>query len=279
MQKNLSFLDVIKQYIEAGNIVLPVLSSAAMLVQQELVKKEPEMEVLERLISKDQSLSSQVLQMANSAFYHGLVEIKTVRAAVVRLGMREVGRITLLAATKNQFRSKNKALNIIMHRLWQHSVGCALGVQWLSKRCKFEELESHAFFAGLFHDVGKLFVLMVIDQMKEKNKDLPLTQALLMESMTVLHMEQGYNLMKQWNMPEEYCVITRDHHEHDFDSRNDLLILVRLSNMACHKLGIGLKKEPDLELSASEEAQQLNVSGIDLAELEILLEDTAILAG
>ena len=279
MQKNLSFLDVIKQYIEEGNIVLPVLSSAAMLVQQELVKKEPEMEVLERLISKDQSLSSQVLQMANSAFYHGLVEIKTVRAAVVRLGMREVGRITLLAATKNQFRSKNKALNIIMHRLWQHSVGCALGVQWLSKRCKFEELESHAFFAGLFHDVGKLFVLMVIDQMKEKNKDLPLTQALLMESMTVLHMEQGYNLMKQWNMPEEYCVIARDHHEHDFDSRNDLLILVRLSNMACHKLGIGLKKEPDLELSASEEAQQLNVSGIDLAELEILLEDTAILAG
>ncbi len=279
MQKNLSFLDVIKQYIEAGNIVLPVLSSAAMLVQQELVKKEPEMEVLERLISKDQSLSSQVLQMANSAFYHGLVEIKTVRAAVVRLGIREVGRITLLAATKNQFRSKNKVLNTIMHRLWQHSVGCALGVQWLSKRCKFEELESHAFFAGLFHDVGKLFVLMVIDQMKEKNKDLPLTQALLMESMTVLHMEQGYNLMKQWNMPEEYCVITRDHHEHDFDSRNDLLILVRLSNMACHKLGIGLKKEPDLVLSASEEVQQLNVSEIDLAELEILLEDTAILAG
>ncbi len=44
MQKNLSFLDVIKQYIEAGNVVLPVLSSAAMRVQQELVKKEPEMQ-------------------------------------------------------------------------------------------------------------------------------------------------------------------------------------------------------------------------------------------
>ncbi|MCK5515470.1 MAG: HDOD domain-containing protein [Desulfobulbaceae bacterium] len=279
MQKNLSFVDVIKQYIEAGNIVLPVLSSAAMRVQQELVKKEPEMKVLEGIISKDQSLSSQVLQMANSAFYHGLVEVKTIRAAVVRLGMREVGRITLLAASKNQFRSKNKALNIIMHRLWQHSVGCALGVQWLSKRCKFEELECHAFFAGLFHDIGKLFVLMVIDQMKEKNKDLPLTQSLLMEAMIVLHTQQGYNLMKQWNMPEEYSVIARDHHNQDFDSKNDLLVLVRLSNMACHKLGIGLKKEPSLVLSAGEEALHLNLSEIDLAELEILLEDTAILAG
>ena len=279
MQKNLSFLDVIKQYIEAGNVVLPVLSSAAMRVQQELVKKEPEIRVLKSLISQDQSLSSQVLQMANSAFYHGLVEIKTIEAAIIRLGMQEVGRITLLAATKNQFRSTNKSLNAIMHKLWQHSVGCALGVQWLSKRCKLEELQKHAFFAGLFHDVGKLFVLMMIEQMKEKDKDLPLTHALLMETMTVLHAEQGYNLMKQWNLPEEYCVITRDHHKTDLDDKNLLLLVVRISDMACLKLGIGLTKEPSLVLPACEEAQLLNLSEIDLAELEISLEDTAILAG
>jgi len=279
MQKNLSFLDVIKQYIEAGDIVLPVLSSVAMRVQQELVKNEPEIKLLESLISKDQSLSSQVLQMANSAFYHGLVEVRTINAAIVRLGMREVGRITLLAATKNQFRSKHKVLNAIMNKLWQHSVGCALGVRWLSSRCKLDELENDAFFAGLFHDVGKLFVLMVIDQLKEKNNNLPFTQALLMEAMTVLHTQQGYNLMQQWNMPEEYCVITRDHHNKDIDSKNNLLLLVRISNMACHKLCIGLKKESSLVLSASEEAQHLNISEIDLAELEIFLEDTVILAG
>ncbi len=215
--------------------------------------------------------------MANSAFYHGLVEIKTIEAAIIRLGMQEVGRITLLAATKNQFRSTNKSLNAIMHKLWQHSVGCALGVQWLSKRCKLEELQKHAFFAGLFHDVGKLFVLMMIEQMKEKHKDLPLTHALLMETMTVLHAEQGYNLMKQWNLPEEYCVITRDHHKTDLDDKNLLLLVVRISDMACLKLGIGLTKEPSLVLPACEEAQLLNLSEIDLAELEISLEDTASL--
>jgi HD-like signal output (HDOD) protein len=279
MQKNLSFLDVIKQHIETGDIVLPVLSSAAMRVQQELVKNEPDMRLLERLISQDQSLSSQVLQMANSAFYHGLVEIMTIKAAIVRLGIQEVGRITLLAATKNQFRSKNKVLNIIMHKLWQHSVGCALGVQWLSSRCKLDEFKGHAFFAGLLHDVGKLFILMVIDQMKEKNNNFPITNSLLMEAMDVLHSQQGYNLMKQWNLPEEYCVIARDHHNKDFDNKNILLLLVRLSDMACLKLGIGLAKDSSLILPANEEAHQLNLNEIDLAELEIYLEDTAILAG
>ncbi len=77
--------------------------------------------------------------------------------------------------------------------------------------------------------------------------------------MTVLHTEQGYNLMKQWNLPEEYCVIARDHHKKDFDSKNLLLLMVRLSDMACLKLGIGLRKEPSLVLSASEEAVSYSI--------------------
>ena len=254
MQKSTSFLDVINQYIAAGNVVLPVFSSAALRIQQELVKKEPDLKVVEGILSGDQSLSSQVLQLANSAFYHGLVEILTVRAAIIRLGMQEVGRLALLVASRNQFRSKDRDFNVLMKQMWQHAVGCALGVKWLAKRCKFEELENHAFFAGLFHDIGKLFVLMVVDQMKEKDKQLSVTHALLLESMASLHAEQGYNLMRQWNMPEDYCIVARDHHKKDYDSKNYLLILVRLADMACLKLGIGMVKDESIVLSAREEA-------------------------
>jgi hypothetical protein len=49
--------------------------------------------------------------------------------------------------------------------------------------------------------------------------------------------------------------------------------------MTCHKLGIGLHKDPSLVLSASEEADLLNFSEITLAELEIYLEDSKVLAG
>lgn len=279
MSKNCSFLEVITRYIESGNIVLPVFSSAALRAQQELTKKEPDVKKMEKILAADQSLSSQILQMANSAFYQGLVEVLTVRAAIIRLGMQEVGRIALLVALKNQFRSKDKELNLIMKQLWQHSVGCALGVRWLAKRLHFGELENHAFFAGLFHDVGKLFVLMVVDQLREKNKELPITHALLLESMAGLHTDQGYKLMKNWNMPEDYCLVTRDHHRSDYDTKNYLLLLVRLADAACLKLGIGLSKDVSLVLSAREEAHLLNLSEIDLAELEIHLEDTSILFG
>jgi HD-like signal output (HDOD) protein len=279
MQKNSSFLEVITRYIESGNIVLPVFSSVALRIQQELVKKEPEISVVEGILSGDQSLSSQVLQMANSAFYQGLVEVLTVRAAIIRLGMQEVGRLALLVASRNQFRSKDKTLNTLMKQLWQHAVGCALGVKWLARRCKFDELENHVFFAGLLHDVGKLFVLMVVDQLRDKDQQVTINHALLMESMASLHAQQGYNLMRQWNMPEDYCIVTRDHHLKDYDRKNHLLVLVRLVDRACLKLGIGLLKDESIVLSAMEEAQELNLTEIDLAELEIFLEDTPVLAG
>jgi HD-like signal output (HDOD) protein len=270
-----SFVDEIERVIATGEVSLPVFNPTALRVQQELVKKEPDGRILEQLITGDQSLSSQVLRMANSAFFRGLAKIMTVKAAIVRLGMREIGRIVLLSASQNQFRSTDPEINTVMKILWQHSAGCALAANWLAKRCKFADLSSHAFFAGLFHDVGKLFVLMVIEQVKRKNTTLAMTNALFLEAMDTLHTKQGFALMQQWHMPDQYCLIVRDHHEPDVDAKNYLLLIVRLADMACHKLGITQNPEPSLNLAATVEAGVFGLTEIDLAELEVMLEDTA----
>lgn len=272
-----SFVDEIERVMASGEIDLPVFNPTALRVQQELVKKEPDSRVLEQLITGDQSLSSQVLKMANSAFYRGLAKVMTVKAAIVRLGMREIGRIVLLSASQNQFRSMDSAINKIMKKLWQHSAGCALAANWLAKRCKFADLSSQAFFAGLLHDIGKLFVLMVIEQVKKKNQKLSLTDALYLEAIDTLHGRQGYALMQKWDMPEQYCLIVRDHHEPEVDSKNYLLLIVRLADLACLKLGIALESDPSINLASTTEAGIFNLTEVDLAELEVMLEDTPML--
>ena len=78
-------------------------------------------------------------------------------------------------------------------------------------------------------------------------------------------------------MPEYFCVIARDHHMQEIDEKNQLLLLVRMANQVCHKLGIGLVKDSALILPSTLEAHLLNLTEIDLAELEIALEDTAVL--
>jgi len=78
--------------------------------------------------------------------------------------------------------------------------------------------------------------------------------------------------------PGTYCDVARDHHKEDYDPNNTVLTMVRLVNLACHKLGIGLQHDPSLVLAATAEAQTLETSELLLAELEIMLEDAIALA-
>ena len=278
MAAPISLLDVINRYIAADTLSLPVFNNAAVRLQMELVKPEPDLRVIEQVITSDQALSSQVLKIANSAFYRGLVEVGTVRAAIIRLGMREIGRIVLMAASEQHFRSRDRTIALVMKKLWQHSVGCAYGTAWLARRRDCGVEQSQAFFGGLFHDVGKLFVLMVIEQIKRKNKSLKLTDSLLMEAMNRLHAREGSRLLTRWNMPGHLHVIARDHHNAEIDAQNRLLVLVRMANLVCRKLGIGLAEDGSLLLAATPEANLLGLTGTDLAELEGALEDTRVLS-
>jgi HD-like signal output (HDOD) protein len=278
MAAPVSLIDVINRCIESGEVRLPVFNSAAARIQQEMAKKEPNLQVVEKIITSDQALSTQLLKIANSSFYRGLAEVGTVRAAITRLGTTEIEKIVLLATSQAQFKSSDKTINLMMKKLWQHSVGCAYGTVWLARRYKYGEDQIQAFFSGLFHDVGKLLILVVIEQVKRKSPTLKITDAQLIEAMARLHAREGYKLLTIWNMPEYFCVIARDHHTAEIDDKKYLLLLVRMANLVCHKLGIGMEKDPSLVLPATLEANLLNLTEIDLAELEIILEDTAVLS-
>ncbi len=271
-----SFIDQIEEYLASGKATLPVFSSTAMQIQQELVKKEPDVKKVEQLINYDQSLTSEVLRLANSPCYRGLAEVKTIRAAVVRLGLQEVCRITLLASSKAQFNITDKSLKPLLKKLWQHAAGCALASHWLTKRCNYDDLVGQAFFAGLLHDIGKLAILIVIEQLK-LNESAKMTDALLLEVLNTLHAKLGYTLMKSWNMPEQYCKIVRDHHLNDVDQKDSLLQIVRLADMTCHKLSIGVSVTEEMDLASLPEVKLLGLSELALAELEIMLEDTRML--
>jgi hypothetical protein len=94
--------------------------------------------------------------------------------AIVRMGVNEVANIVARITHENNFRSKDPFLHTIMRRLWRHALGVAMAAHWLAKECGLQNLAHEAFFAGLLHDVGKLFILSVIDELKHTEKmDIP----------------------------------------------------------------------------------------------------------
>ncbi len=280
MQTERSLVGMIDHFVASNKVNLPVFNATALRIQKEVAKEEPDSRLIEKLIVSDQSLTGEVLRVSNSSFYKGLTQVATVRDAIIRMGNIEVSNIVSMVALQHNFRSKNQTIHKIMGKLWRHSVGCAIGANWLARQMGFQTLAHETFIAGLLHDVGKLYVLKVVDDMKASGEieDLP-SETVIDELMQQLHAEQGYALMAQWNLPETYCQVARDHHLAEFDNNNFLLVLVRLANKVCHKMGIGLIEDPSIVLLETPEAAQLQLSEMDLARLEVRLEDSQVVAG
>ncbi len=280
MNQDKSFIEIVDTHLASSNARLPVFNATALRIQQEIAKDESDLQLIEKLIVSDQALTAKVLSVSNSSFYKGLQQVSTVRNAIVRLGINEVSNIVMLITHESNFRSKDPFVQGMMRKLWRHSVACAMGSNWLAKQCGLHSLAHEAFFAGLLHDVGMLFILTVIDDLKHSNEiETQPSDALLVEAMNTLHTHHGHSLMSHWNLPEKYSQIARDHHQEEFDGNNLLLALVRLADMACCKLGIGLDKDPSLVLIASPEAETLHISEVDLARMEITLEDSQVFEG
>jgi len=267
-------IEIVNEFIVSEKTVLLPFDRNIMKIQQEMGKDEPDSRVIESLIVSDQALTTQVLRTANSAFFRGLLKVSTVRDALIRLGTSEIASIVSFVAHKRNHRAKDPFIRGIMTKLWTHSAGCAIGSQWLAQRCGFRDRSHELFIAGLLHDVGKLFLLTVIDAIKTSGRiqSMP-PKSLIMELMASLHTEHGHSLLKNWNLPDIYCRIALRHHEELDEKENLPLMVVKLANQACNKMGIGLAPDPSLLLAATAEAYSLGLSDVALAELEIKLED------
>ena len=274
MSENLSIVELIKEHLSSGATSVPVFHAVALRLQQVLARPNFTVEEVNRLISADTGLVSQVLRVANSSYYSGLSKVGTIQEAIIRLGSHEVANIAMVATQQDQYRSEDPKYNSLMQTLWKHSFCTAAGSKWLAVKSGYSILAQEAFLAGLLHDIGNLFLLKVMEEISKKNRlQGGASQAILSEVLHSMHVEQGALLMRQWHMPEIYCEVVAGHEGEQWDHGNALLAMVRLADQTCKRLGIGMHADPTLLLFASPEVQVLGLKEINLAELEIVVED------
>jgi putative nucleotidyltransferase with HDIG domain len=276
MTGDIPLLEQVRGFAEQRGITLPVVSPVATELLSAVKREDVSGAEVERMVQSDQALAAEVLRAANSAFYGGLSSVTTVSGAVFRLGLLQVARLVLLATEGNRYRVRQPALRPVMTQLWEHATACAQAAEWLARRLGHRGFEEEAFVGGLLHDIGKLYLVRVLDEMIAQSESrLEASGPFLTELLSVAHADQGYHLVSNWNIPALYSTIVRDHHAEEPDPTDTTMLLVRLANRSCHKVGIGPKSEPALVLSVLPEAAMLLTGDVLLAELEVVLEDAA----
>ncbi len=187
MTETLSLVEKIREQVASDQLQLPVFHHVALRLQHLLAKEDFNINQVAALIMEDQALVSQVLRMANSAFFAGLSKVATIRDAIIRLGARQVADLVMLVTQQHAYRSDHPLIGPYIHMLWKHALGCALGSKWLASRTGFKELTHEALLAGLLHDIGKLFLLKVVEDLHTSGTcPLTLTKAVIDEVLDTL---------------------------------------------------------------------------------------------
>ncbi|MDO6460207.1 HDOD domain-containing protein [Granulosicoccaceae sp. 1_MG-2023] len=274
-QGSLSLQEMIEAQIRSSDFELPVFSTVALKLQTELSNPDITIEDIEALIMEDASLAGQILRMANSAFYKGLGEINTVKRAILRLGAQQVANMAMLISQKQSYVSEDAAVARIMGKLWEHSFATAIGCRWIAENCGYAADANVAFLSGLLHDIGKVVILQVISDVQKQGTMAVSDQAIVEIINGELHTEIGHKLITAWALPEPFGAVVRDHHGPADGEHKVLLASVSLMNSVCLSMGFSvLEADSAIMPAATDEANLLGLSEIQLAELEILLEDT-----
>lgn len=273
MAQKQSLEDILSAAIESGEAVIPVFDETAARVMSMLQDGEFDMTALEAILSGDPALASGVLRGANSSFYGGLEKIVSVSQALVRLGSQNTAKVVFAVTQREQYRLRDKELLGFAETLWRHASGVAVGSEWLAGKLRMGSARSEAMLAGLLHDSGKLFVLQVLDQLKQKRPEFAPPAHLVLETMRQMHCWAGARLLEAWNLSDPFGRIAQHHHDDSFDEEDLLLAVVRMADRVARRIGVALEPEPDLPLAASDEGHALGLEELDLAELEVVVED------
>jgi HD-like signal output (HDOD) protein len=257
----------------ADQLLLPLHLPPARQGLAVLAGAEPSPEALIRLVGQDPVFACSLFRLANSAFYQGLPKVSEAGAALTRIGMEAaIAELTRLC-TETVSADTGKLLPAYLPALWVHSYGCALGARWLAERCGYPALAEQAHLAGLVHDIGKYWLVAGMEELVAEGETPLLLPQLVEEVLASRHVEAGLRLHAAWNLPEPFAAVIGGHHDREVEGQELVVVLVRLANQGCRKLGLGGDADPELVLPTTAEAQFLGIDEIALAEFEIMLED------
>jgi len=248
----------------AGIETLPALPDVLSEVSSMACDADSSIDELASLISTDCSLSVRILKLSNLAAFGFSRKISNIRQAIGILGLKEAQRY---AASVPVYHSGDDKAEFDYRAYRKHSLSCARLAKFVSlnlKICKAED----AYVAGLLHDMGK--IVLAVKKRRKQGKVPPhrsaagnFGQRTIEESLEVSHMDVGYCLGENWNLPHTLTNAILYHHNPDIDpAPGSLSCIVSLANTFCRLEPSELEENIAFDWTVLETLEALGLSQI-----------------
>jgi putative nucleotidyltransferase with HDIG domain len=204
--------------------------------------EDTKMDEVVRLVSYDNTIAAQCLRVASSPLFGLAQSPKSIKGAVISLGLRRVETILLTCCLGQAFPAKKWVLDPAV--FWRHSLACAMVCRKFSEKLAAADGEK-AYMAGLLHDIGFMVNCLVFSKefataMERACKDeIPLDEA-EHATMGFTHCETGQALAEKWKLADDIIEVVAHHHAVEQSQKaQPLVAMVHLSDLLCRMRGLG----------------------------------------
>jgi putative nucleotidyltransferase with HDIG domain len=254
------FAKIIQDF-SAGKIVPPVMPQVVRDVQSVIKQTSSTAEDVASVIERDPVISLRLLSVANSPVYRGIQEIRNVKEAIPRMGLKETLNLIVAIANKSMYETDRVQFRILMDKLWVHSLACAYGSKLIAEHLKLGDSEKF-FLMGLVHDIGKSLLLKAFTGISQiKNINFDVVQANIQQG----HLSMGGVLLRRWGFDDIFIKVVSLHEGHELSPETEKEILViHLANMLTRTIGYSLfENEVDLNALDSAKFLQMDAGTLD----------------
>ena len=219
----------------------PSMPKAGIKLRALLAKKDVSVDEIEEILRHDPGLATNVLRLANSAFFGLRTKVSTLKHAVTLLGIRRFSQIAVSACMSKTMDNAVEGYGLTAGVLWLHSIAVSTTAEALAKHKKLAETDD-VFTPALLHDMGKLILGKFLNEESQKFESLvaegiPLDVA---ENMILGtdHAEIGALILAKWSFPSDIVDTVRWHHNPEVLTVSKLQPeIVYLSNLLCQSNG------------------------------------------
>ncbi len=166
------------------------------------------------VIGIDPSMTSRLLQIANSAIYSFQGEISTISRAITIIGTQAIYNMMLVDVAASAFKHfENQAIDL--KRFWRMSIFCGLAAKNLAIQAGIRDIE-RLFVAGLLQNFGELLVAKITPEIAQRcenyNSD-QLPWQLQELALGFTYTDISADLLKIWQIPEKIILPIRHFNE------------------------------------------------------------------
>ncbi len=200
-------------------------------------EKESSVDDLAKAISKDQSIASMVLKVANSPFYGLSTEVSTIPHATVVLGFSKIRNIALTASVFQTLNVRTKGTFFNRLQFFEHSTLCGLAAEMMTKEAQTDRGE--LLTAGLIHDVGKVILDIYFPPEFHKivervDSDQVSMEEAELDMLGLSHADLGKVLLEKWKFPERIIMAVGHHHQPwGCEKHQDVASVIYFANILC----------------------------------------------